>query len=227
MAPTPPGILRGWGQVLAIVLLLEVGGILGGLTGFIPLAAISSVVVPLLAAHWFLRREGMSWRSLVVATTLPAWAIAAWAALALALILAVVWALGPLLDAFGVPPMDYSLFVTLLEGNTTMYLWMLLPVSWGSAAFGEELLVRGFLQHRLGGLTNPGAAVILQALIFAAAHFYQGLGGMVNVFVVGLVFGAIYRRCGRNLIPLFIAHGLIDSFAMTVFYLGEAERFMS
>jgi membrane protease YdiL (CAAX protease family) len=222
-----PGRLRGWLQVLAVILLLEIGGILGALTGFVPLGPIGSVLLPLLAATYFLRREGTRWSSLVIGSRLSLLAVGGWAALALALVVGLVLAVGPILDALDVPPMDYGLFSALLEGNTVMYLWMLLPVSWGSAAFGEELLVRGFLQHRLTGLAGARVAVLLQAFIFALAHFYQGLGGMVNVFIVGLVFGAIYLRCGRNLVPLFIAHGLIDTFAMTVFYLGSAESLFS
>ena len=75
-----------------------------------------------------------------------------------------------------------------------MYLWMLIPVSWGSAAFGDELLVRGFMQYRLTGIMGVRAAVVLQALIFALAHFYQGLAGMINVFFVGLILDARFRK---------------------------------
>ena len=68
---TKPGHLRGWLEVLSIVLLMPIGGILGGLTGFAPMGAIMSVALPLFAATLYLRREGTSWRSLVVGT--PSW----------------------------------------------------------------------------------------------------------------------------------------------------------
>jgi hypothetical protein len=218
-----PGAFGGWLQVLAIVLLLVIGGILGALTGFIPLSPIGSVVLPLAAATWFLRREGNSWRSLVIGMRLSVAAIATYAALTLLLLVGSVIVLTPILHSLGVPPADYSALVELLEGNLTLYLWMLLPVSLGSAAIGEELVLRGFLQHRLTGLSGAWMAVVLQALFFAAVHFYQGIGGMIEVFVVGLVFGALYLRSGRNLIPIMIAHGLIDAYGVTVLYLGRPE----
>ena len=101
------------------------------------------------------------------------------------------------------------------------YLLFLIPVSWGSAAFGEEMLLRGFLLNRIEGLTRSAVwAVLGQAAIFALAHLYLGITGVLMVFVVALVFGAVYLRCGRNLWPVIVAHGLVDTVAMTALYLG-------
>jgi membrane protease YdiL (CAAX protease family) len=218
---------RGWLEVVAIIVLLEAGGVLGALSGFLPLSAIGSVLLPLLGATLFLHREGTPWRALAAGRPLSWKGVLGWTALAWVLCVLLTIPAQALLRALGIPPIDFRIFQALLEGNLMLYLWMLIPVSWGSAAIGEELLVRGFLQHRLEGLVGTAAAVLLQAVIFALAHFYQGLAGIINVFVVGLVFGVIYLRCGRNLLPLILAHGLIDTLAMTLFYLGEAELLMS
>ena len=104
-----------------------------------------------------------------------------------------------------------------------MYLWFLLPISWGSAAIGEEMLARGFLLYRLEGMTNTAAAVLLQAAIFGVAHFYQGLAGILTTFTVGLVLGVVYVKCGRSLLPAIIAHGVIDTIAMTALYFGRGD----
>lgn len=230
VTPNTPGIperscagLQGWLQVVAIVLLLEIGGVLGALTGFVPLAPILSVLLPLVAAGHFLRRERVAWRSLLVGTRLGWQQVLGYALLAVVAAYVLVIAAEAVMERFGLPLPDYSGFQQLLEGNLVMYLWFLLPVTWGSAAFGEELLVRGFLLHRLEGLAGTTAALFLQAIIFAVAHFYQGLGGVITVFLVALVFGAVYLRCGRSLLPLFIAHGVVDTVGITAFYMGWAD----
>jgi membrane protease YdiL (CAAX protease family) len=220
---TAPGQLRGWLQVVAIVLLLETGGILGALTGFIPLGPILSVLLPLAAATWFLRRDGQRWRNLAFGRSLRAPQVIGYVALALAAIYALVIGLAVLLRVLGLPPVDYSMLQQLLEGNLTMYLWFLLPISWGSAAIGEELLARGFLQYRLEGMTNTVTAVVLQAALFGMAHFYQGVAGIFSTFAVGLVFGTVYLKCGRNLLPVIIAHGIADTIGITLLFTGRAD----
>ncbi len=218
-----PGRLRGWLQVAVVILLLEIGGIAGALTGFPPLGAIFAVLFPLAAATWFLRRDGQRWRDLVFGARLNALQLLGYTALALVVVYTAIIALGLALKALGMPPADHSQLRLLLEGNLTMYLWFLLPISWGSAAVGEELLARGFLQYRLEGLTNAATAVVLQAAIFGVAHFYQGFAGILTTFAVGLVFGIVYLKCGRNLLPVIIAHGAVDTFGVTVLYLGYGD----
>ena len=214
--------LRGWLEILAIILLLEAGGIAGSLTGLIPASAICSVLLPLIAATFFLLRQGLGWRDVAFPQSLSAAGVVGWSAIALVAAIGLSILTRVIISAAGLPSVDYSAFIQLVEGELVIYLWMLIPVSWGSAAIGEELLVRGFLQHRLTGLTGRIAAIVLQALIFAVAHFYQGLSGVIGVFVIGLVFGTVFYRC-RNILPLIIAHGVIDTIAMTTIFLGYGE----
>ena len=218
------GLVRGWLEAASIFLLMPIGGILGGLSGFPPLVAISSVVLPLLAATFYLRREGTTWRSLTFGDRLTVPKLIAYAAAALATTALVVIGINSLLRMAGMPPADISMFEALLKDNFTMYLWLLIPVAWGSAAIGEELLARGFLLHRFEGMHGTASAVILQAAVFAGAHFYQGLTGVLTIFGLALVFGFVYLRSGRNLLPLIIAHGLIDTFSLTMIYLGHGDK---
>ena len=229
MNPQPaarPDLLRGWLQVVSVVLLLEIGGVLGALTGFVPMSAILSVLLPLAAATWYLRREGLQWRTLVFGRQLRVTLVLGYAGIALVGAVGAVLVAGVLWSSLGLPALDISALEGLLEGNLTMYLWFLIPIGWGSAAIGEELLTRGFLLHRIEGLTNTTAAVVLQSAIFAVAHFYQGIVGVMNVFLLALVFSAVYLKSGRNLVPLIIAHGLIDMFSMTLLFLGRGDLLM-
>ena len=75
----------------------------------------------------------------------------------------------------------------------------------------EETLVIGYLLRRLDQLGwNPGRAIVASALLRGSYHLYQGLGGFVGNFVMGLIFGTLYRRWGR-VMPMVVAHSLIDA----------------
>jgi membrane protease YdiL (CAAX protease family) len=106
-----------------------------------------------------------------------------------------------------------------MRADLEEYLFWAIPVSWGSAAFGEELLARGFILNRIGqvigSLRTPAiaAAVVLQAAIFGSFHIYQGIGGALITGAAGLVIGLIWLLGGRNLWPCFLLHGLIDFLA--------------
>lgn len=115
-----------------------------------------------------------------------------------------------------------------MRGNAGSYLYMLLPLGWGSAAFGEEMLFRGFIATRIetllgGGRAATAAAALLQATLFGAVHGFLGGAGMIKAGLLGLVWSAGYFRYGRNLWPLVIAHGLVDTVGLTALYLGVAH----
>ena len=209
-------------QIVVILCLIPVGLTLGALTGVIVLSPIMGMALPLLAATWFLRRDGLGWKDVGFAKPMRlSRFLVMTAAAVLSAYLLVILLLGPLVEAAGLPPQDLSSLKVLIEGNTVYFRMFLLPVSWGSAAFGEELLVRGFLLNRLEcAAQSPAIAVVGQAAIFALAHTYQGVTGALMVFVVGLVFGVVFLRSGRNLWPVIVAHGIIDTIAITSIYLG-------
>lgn len=221
---TRPGLVRGWLEVASIPVLAVVGAIVGGLTGFPPMSSIGAIGLPLLVATIYLRRSGVRWRDLISGAPISVAGTAGYCVVALVLAViaafAVTWILQ---NVAGFPPIDVSRFVALVEGNPWMYAWYLIPVAWGSAAIGEELLCRGFLLKRIEGLSNTGVAIVLQAAIFAIAHFYQGITGVLAIFAFAIVFGAVYVRSGRNMLPVILAHGLIDTWAMTVIFFGRPD----
>ena len=168
-----------------------------------------------------------------------------WAAIGLArpshLGKAVAWALGlfvadmlivPVLakaiaDSLQFPAQDLSAFAG-LRGNTLQYLVLLIPVGWGAAAIGEELIYRGFINRRLTDALGAGSgasavALLVQSALFAGGHFYLGPRGMLNAGVLALLAGVAFLWNGRNLWPLVIAHGLVDSIGLTMLYLGAGH----
>jgi hypothetical protein len=218
------GPARAWGEIVAVVALVMAGLLLGAATGYLALGPILGMVLPLVAATLFLRREGRGWRDLGFPRSMPL-GLFLWLGVggAVLLIALSAFAVTPLLRWLGAPPVDASLLVEAIEGDLAAYLVFLIPVGWGSAAFGEELLVRGFLLDRFDKLFGLRIAVVAQALLFALGHAYQGITGMLNLFVVALVLGVITLRAGRNLWPAIAAHGLIDTLSLTLIYLGYAE----
>ncbi|MEM7740897.1 MAG: CPBP family intramembrane glutamic endopeptidase [Pseudomonadota bacterium] len=114
-----------------------------------------------------------------------------------------------------------------LPDVTTMsHLLMLLLLSWTTAAIGEEMIFRGFLMTRVADLFGRSAmswvvALVLSSIIFGSLHAYQGINGMLVTGMVGFIFGVWYLIGRRNLLPLIIAHGLVDTMSVMALYLVE------
>lgn len=112
-----------------------------------------------------------------------------------------------------------------IQGNLPVYLlWLFL--AWVSAGFGEELFFRAYMVSRAERIVKglPLAlfmAILIPAAIFGFAHFYyQGMRGLFTTGMIGLSIGALYLLYKRNLWPLIIAHGLVDTLGFTAMYLG-------
>ncbi|HEX8768136.1 MAG TPA: CPBP family intramembrane glutamic endopeptidase [Jatrophihabitans sp.] len=74
----------------------------------------------------------------------------------------------------------------------------------------EEIVVVGYLLTRFREMDWPaGRAILVSALIRGSYHTYQGIGGFIGNFVMGLLFGWWFTRTKRVL-PLVIAHSVID-----------------
>ncbi|MEW9550912.1 CPBP family intramembrane glutamic endopeptidase [Nonomuraea sp. NPDC050783] len=105
--------------------------------------------------------------------------------------------------------------LTVVPGALPQVWWQVPVLLLAAAQNGvlEEVLVAGYLLHRLGqaGWT-PWRAVVVSALLRGSYHLYQGFGGFVGNVVMGVVFGRAYQRWGRTA-PLVVAHTLIDAVA--------------
>lgn len=90
--------------------------------------------------------------------------------------------------------------------------WVLLSVTAGVC---EELLYRGFLLQFLHGHLAGGPAMsltlawLLSSLAFGVAHIYQGVRGVVETTIAGLVFGLVAILSGNLALPILL-HCLID-----------------
>jgi len=137
----------------------------------------------------------------------------------------VILIINPIMNALpNLPPQDLNRF-DYLNGNLPNLVIQLVNI-WITAAFLEEFMFRGYLMNRLIDLQGKETkiawviAIVGQAAIFGLVHSQQGPGGMFKVGAIGLVFGLSYLAVGRNLWPLILAHGLLDSIDMVRHYFG-------
>ena len=91
------------------------------------------------------------------------------------------------------------------------------------AGFGEETIFRGYLFERFGKLLGRGVrakstTVLITAVWFGLAHYsLQGLAGVEQATIVGLVFGTIFAVTGR-IWTLIVAHAAFDLTALAMIY---------
>jgi membrane protease YdiL (CAAX protease family) len=89
--------------------------------------------------------------------------------------------------------------------------------------FGEETVFRGFLSERLGKLlgtrrASRAAIVLLTSALFALAHYHdQGLPGVEQAAVTGLVFGTMYDATQQLWLPM-VTHVAFDLAAVAMIY---------
>ena len=112
-----------------------------------------------------------------------------------------------------------------LNGNLEMTL-IYMALAWSLAAFGEEMVYRGYLMNRVADLfkrTRPAwiISLIVVHVGFGLAHAYQGWTGLIDEGLMGLLLGIIYLRTGRNLSVPIIAHGIGDTIDFLLIFLGK------
>jgi uncharacterized protein len=130
----------------------------------------------------------------------------------------------PLLSSyFGYEP-DLEGFQS-IKDNLLMLLFFI-SLSWIVAAFGEEICFRGFLMNRLANLFgNDGKAwvlsLILSSVLFGWGHTEQRITGWIQEGLNGLFLGIIFLKSGKKLAVPIIAHGVSNTLAFILIYLGK------
>ena len=61
---------------------------------------------------------------------------------------------------------------------------------------------------------------MLVNLGFGLAHLYQGVTGVVEAALAGVLLGALYLASGRNLTAAIAAHFVSNTLDFTLIYLG-------
>lgn len=127
----------------------------------------------------------------------------------------------PILNRLTGTTIDYSGF-TQLKGNLSQ-LAFYLALTWTLAAFGEEIVYRGYLQKLMDGLFGTQLfgiilTIVLSSVIFGLAHLEQGLIGVIVCTGDAIFFSIFKRKFNNNLWASIFAHGFYNSLGMIIFY---------
>lgn len=103
---------------------------------------------------------------------------------------------------------------TRLESHAAMLPHTMGELAWFTAlsvtaGVCEELIFRGYILWASQSILGLWPAVVLSCLVFALAHAYQGIGGIVKTGLLGAFFMASVLLLG-SLLPAMVAHALID-----------------
>ncbi len=212
--PSPDRLWLVSGELAAIVL-IEIADA----KGFIP---ISKTPFLLLLGWLSLRLRGVGWRDVGLAHPASWVRIIVWATAAgLALELFCTFVTVPLLSRFVGQPPDLSDFRPMVGSLRLVLLFTL--INWPLAAFGEEMVYRGYLMNRIAGIGGGGRwawtlSLVTVSALFGAGHFYQGPTGMIQESISGLLLGLVYLAARRSLWMSIVAHGISNQVAFLLIY---------
>ena len=117
------------------------------------------------------------------------------------------------LSKFNNVPSNFFLFAIILIGI------------WTLAAFGEEMIYRGYIMNLLAKVFRNSKytwaiSLIISSLLFGSIHYYEGITGIIGVAITGFLLGAAYLYSDKNLwLPIFI-HGFYDTIGLVFLYFG-------
>ena len=104
--------------------------------------------------------------------------------------------------------MRRSLGFLLPQSRLELVVWFLVSVS---AGFCEEILFRGYLQQQFSAMARSTlAGVLISAIVFGAAHGYEGAARMVLIGIFGFLFGLL-AWWRKSLRPGMMAHAWHDA----------------
>lgn len=101
-----------------------------------------------------------------------------------------------------------------------------IALTWTLAAFGEEMVYRGYLMNRIAGLGRDSrlawvVSLTLVNVLFGAAHMGQGVTGMIENAIDGALLSVLYLRGKSSLATPIIAHGVTDTVDLLLLFLGR------
>ena len=186
---------------------------------------VSAVPYLFLLAWTSLRVRGVQWREIGF-TRYGTWAKTLLLGIASGVSLELFDLFGkqPLLTRLMGKPPDLSGFPA-VRGNLK-YALLIIVFIWILAAFGEELVYRGYLMNRVADLgRGTGAAwvvsLVLVSAVFGWSHYQQGVTGIIEEGSDGLILGLLYLACRRNLAVPIVTHGVCDTVDIVLLFLGK------
>ncbi|GAA4272971.1 CPBP family intramembrane glutamic endopeptidase [Aquimarina gracilis] len=120
-------------------------------------------------------------------------------------------------------PIDFSVFEP-YKGNLPATLNLLVFI-WLSAAFGEEIVFRGYLMRQFTKFFGSSKVslvinILFFGFIFGWIHAYQGISGQIVAGITGILLAVIFHIRKNDLWFNIAVHGFIDTVALVFIYYG-------
>ncbi len=179
------------------------------------------VILALLAVTFLLRKDKLSTLGIKKPKNV-------WRMIIVVLLLAFVWTI--IQFSLTMPLLNHLIGTTQilnsyenLQGNVGSLLFFLF-LTWTLAAFGEELVYRGYLQARVRGLFANAklgviVGVVFSSVLFGLAHIEQGVVGLVLTSIDAVFFSAVKQKFDNNLFASILAHGFNNTIGLVTFFL--------
>lgn len=129
----------------------------------------------------------------------------------------------PIVTKFTGVPIDISSFDPLRDNLPVLI--VTLGFVWTSAAFGEEIIFRGYLMTRFSKVFGTSTSAIVANIVvfgifFGTIHAYQGITGQILSGITGAMIATLFHLKKNDLWFCVVVHGAVDTFALTAVYLG-------
>lgn len=124
-------------------------------------------------------------------------------------------------------------FVTFKETDVELYNFLrenqwqfifIIIMAWLIGGLYEEIVFHGFIFHSLEKLFKGKYATqisfIITAILFGIYHVQLGVDGLINAFLVGTVYLAVFLYFKRNLWYSICCHGIYNTIVITMIYHG-------
>ncbi|CAL2089130.1 CPBP family intramembrane glutamic endopeptidase [Tenacibaculum sp. 190524A05c] len=146
--------------------------------------------------------------------------------IAFTLFLIYYYVLLPLLTYITNQPIDYSDFDA-VKGNPVSLIFLLIFV-WVSAAFGEEIVWRGYFMKQFVKFFGEGKIsmtinILLFGILFGLMHSYQGITGQLLTGIIGMILSYIFYKKKYDLWLNVAIHGWFDTIAILALYLNLGQ----
>ncbi len=129
----------------------------------------------------------------------------------------------PIIGSLTGNDIDFSSFHE-LKGNTS-YALIMLGFIWISAAFGEEIIWRGYFMNQFKKFFGNNSIslivnLVLFGILFGLMHSYQGITGQIITGIIGFILSIIFHLKKYDLWFNIAIHGFFDTIGLIAVYNG-------
>lgn len=136
-----------------------------------------------------------------------------------------VFAIVPRIEMLTGVPIDYSSMSNLIGDLSTTIVWLF--IVWATAAFGEEIIFRGYLMRQFvkffgDSKISLAVNILIFASFFGYMHMQQGITGQIVAASTGALFPIIFYMRKYDLWFLIMIHSFFNTLGILSFYFGLA-----